>query len=400
MAPIFLGNIIGDIIGDTRIVGGNLQVSGQINTLGNIVAPIFLGNVLGNFANIGNVRMEAGNILANRANIANVQLDASNVVAQYYRGNGSLLEGLVESARYLSAGRNTTQTISSGTWSNIAIVFDLVRESSDITYNSTTGVFTLEAGVTYRVSSQLGFSGGTGYTYAYRLVESVSSVQVGPAFATAAPTSTINNTASGPLDMIFTPSATTNYRIRMTENVGAQSGEVLRGNLGTYLNIVSVSSKPIVSQGGWTKVTDWNFGASTTAPTLATSATRHYAYAVTGKMMSIKGFYNQTATTGASAGSGEYLLAIPGGYQINTTTTGDATVGDVLEIPIGQTTLSTGTGNRSSGVVLAYDSGNIKFANWSVGGLSSNITTIGSAFLPLTSSALYSLYFTAEIPLL
>ena len=404
VAPIFLGNVNGDIrgnlIGDTRIVGGNLEVSGQLNVLGNIVAPIFQGYVLGNYANIGNVRMEAGNILANRANIANVQLDASNVIAQYYRGNGSLLEGLVESARYLSAGRNTTQTISSGTWSNIAIVFDSVRESSGITYNSTTGVFTLEAGVTYRVSSQLGFSGGTGYTYAYRLVESVSSVQVGPAFAIAAPTSTINNTASGPLDMIFTPSATTDYRIRTTENVAAQTGEVLRGNLGTYLNIVSVSSKPIVSQGGWTKVTDWNFGASTTAPTLATSATRHYAYAVTGKMMSIKGFYNQTATTGASAGSGEYLLAIPGGYQINTTTTGVATVGDVLEIPIGQTTLSTGTGNRSSGVVLAYDSGNIKFANWSVGGLSSNITTIGSAFLPLTSSALYSLYFTAEIPLL
>jgi hypothetical protein len=200
--------------------------------------------------------------------------------------------------------------------------------------------------------------------------------------------------------MIFTPSATTDYRIRTTENVAAQTGEVLRGNLGTYLNIVSVSSKPIVSQGGWTKVTDWNFGASTTAPTLATSATRHYAYAVTGKMMSIKGFYNQTATTGAAAGSGEYLLAMPGGYQINTTTTGVATVGDVLEIPIGQTTLSTGTGNRGSGVVLAYDSGNIKFASWSAGGLSANLTPIGSAFLPLTSSALYSLYFTAEIPLL
>jgi hypothetical protein len=117
-------------------------------------------------------------------------------------------------------------------------------------------------------------------------------------------------------------------------------------------------------------------------------------------MMSIKGFYNQTATTGAAAGSGEYLLAMPGGYQINTTTTGVATVGDVLEIPIGQTTLSTGTGNRGSGVVLAYDSGNIKFASWSAGGLSANLTPIGSAFLPLTSSALYSLYFTAEIPLL
>ena len=402
------GNLIGDYanvivgnIGNTRFVGGNVAISGQINVLGNIVAPIFLGNVIGNFGNIGNVRMEAGNILANSANIANVRLDASNVTAQYYLGNGALLTGLVESSRYLSVGRTTDQTRPGSSWANAAVIMDRILVNSGITYNSTTGVVTLEGGITYRVTAQLGWSLFGGYICGFRMVESVSQVQVGPGAAEVFGMSItgVNNPPAPVLDFLITPTVTTTYQLRTTQASNAGAAEDIRADVGTWMNIVSVSSKPIVSQGGWTKVTDWNFGASTTAPTSATSATRHYVWSLTGKMMSIKGFYNQTATTGASAGSGEYLFAMPGGYRIDTTTTGLATVGDVLEIPIGQTTLSTGTGNRSSGVVLAYDSGNIKFANWSVGGLSANITTIGSAFLPLTSSALYSLYFTADIPI-
>jgi hypothetical protein len=278
---------------------------------------------------------------------------------------------------------------------------DRILVNSGITYNATTGIVTLEGGITYRVTAQLGWSLAGGYVCGFRMVESVSQTQVGPGGAETFSMSItgVNNPPTPVLDFLITPTVTTTYQLRTSGATNCGAAEDIRFDVGTWMNIVSVSSKPIVSQGGYTKVTDWTFGGSTTAPTLATSATRHYAWAVTGKMLSIKGFYNQTATTGAAAGSGEYLLAMPGGYRIDTTTTGLATVGDVLEIPIGQTTLSTGTGNRSSGVVLAYDSGNIKFANWSVGGLSSNITTIGSAFLPLTSSALYSLYFTADIPI-
>jgi len=403
VAPFFLGNVIGNFgnIGNVRMEAGNVAVSGQINVLGNVVAPFHLGNVIGNFGNIGNVRMEAGNVLANSANIANVQLDASNVIAQYYRGNGALLTGLVESSRFLSVSRATDQPRSGGTWANAAIILDRVLANSGITYNSTTGVVTLEGGITYRVTAQMGWDSAGGYIFGFRMVESVSQTQVGPGAAEtfAMSVSGVNNPTAPVLDFLITPTVTTTYQLRTTGATNAGAAEAVRFDVGTFMNIVSVSSKPIVSQGGWTKVTDWNFGGSTTAPTLASSATRHYAWAVTGKMLSIKGFYNQTATTGAAAGSGEYLLAMPGGYRIDTTTTGLATVGDILEIPIGQLTLSTGTGNRGAGVVSAYDSGNIKFSAWSAGGLSANITTIGSAFFPLTSSALYSLYFSADIPI-
>jgi hypothetical protein len=222
----------------------------------------------------------------------------------------------------------------------------------------------LEGGITYRVTAQLGWALAGGYICGFRMVESVSQIQVGTGAAETFSMSItgVNNPPVPVLDFMITPTVTTTYQLRTTQATNAGSAEDIRFDVGTFMTIVSVSSKPIVSQGGYTKVTDWNFGGSTTAPTSATSATRHYTWAVTGKMMSIKGFYNQTATTGASAGSGEYLFAMPGGYQIDTATTGLATVGDVLEIPIGQTTLSTGTGNRGSGVVLAYDAGNIKFS--------------------------------------
>ena len=80
-----LGNIIGNYanmhnvvgvignIGNTRFVGGNVAVSGQINVLGNVVALNFIGdnrgNITGDFANvitgnIGNVRIGADNVTA------------------------------------------------------------------------------------------------------------------------------------------------------------------------------------------------------------------------------------------------------------------------------------------------------------------------------------------------
>ena len=70
------GNVIGSFanvaniiavegnVGNTRFLGGNVAVSGQINTLGNIVAPFLIGNIIATQGNIGNVRMTGGNINA------------------------------------------------------------------------------------------------------------------------------------------------------------------------------------------------------------------------------------------------------------------------------------------------------------------------------------------------
>jgi hypothetical protein len=98
-----LGNIIGNYanmhnvvgvignIGNTRFVGGNIAVSGQINVLGNVVALNFVGdnrgNITGDFANvitgnIGNTRFVGGNVaVSGQINVL------GNVVARNFIGD-------------------------------------------------------------------------------------------------------------------------------------------------------------------------------------------------------------------------------------------------------------------------------------------------------------------------
>ncbi|AGE55550.1 Chlorovirus glycoprotein repeat domain-containing protein, partial [Acanthocystis turfacea Chlorella virus MN0810.1] len=114
------GNIIGSYanvsniiatfgnIANVRLSGGNVAVSGQINTLGNVVAPFFVGNgsqlagiSLPGTANLdilnGNITGNTANVVninATNGNIANVRLSGGNVTALYYFGNGSQLTGI------------------------------------------------------------------------------------------------------------------------------------------------------------------------------------------------------------------------------------------------------------------------------------------------------------------
>ncbi|AGE49058.1 Chlorovirus glycoprotein repeat domain-containing protein [Acanthocystis turfacea Chlorella virus Br0604L] len=127
---LFGGNIFGSVsnvsninakfgnIANVRFVGGNIEVSGQVNVLGNVVAPFFIGNgsqltgiaaalpgviaadingnLTGSFSNVSNIIATFGNIANVRFGGGNVAVSGQvnvfgNIVANTFIGNQSIL---------------------------------------------------------------------------------------------------------------------------------------------------------------------------------------------------------------------------------------------------------------------------------------------------------------------
>jgi hypothetical protein len=317
-------------------------------------------------------------------------------------GAGTLSWSSGTMAKYLYVTRTgTSQTISSGTWSNRDVIFNTVNENSGVTYNSTTGIASLEAGVTYRITAGVAWAAAADYYYQYAIVDGSTNTVLSPTFEETPPTEGTDNVSSPAFDWIYTPLANQTVKLRITGST-AGAGEVIRGNLSTFMSVVSISNGPIVSQGGWTNVTGWSFGGTTTAPTSATSSTRNYSWRVDGKMLYMRGFYYQNASAGAANGTGEYLVAIPGGYTINTTATGTATVGTAYGIPLGTCSYNNTTTIGTGGIVLAYDTTRFKlaFANQSGSTTTSTVAALSATNGGLASSAYVQISWSVEIPIL
>ena len=251
------GNVSAEyLLGNGSLLSGIEQYvlpgSANIDITGNVIgAYANVATLIGTTGNVGNVRMTGGNI-----DVSGQVNALGNVVAPFFVGNGSLLTGILSSsplpARYLSAGRTTNQT-SAGSWANVNIIMDTVRASSGITYNTSTGVFTLEGGVTYRITAQINFESLASYAFTFRLVNNTTGAQIGP-FAESFSMSSgsggggggggggTSNPSAPVLDIIVTPTTTTDYRLRMATSTTANSGETLRADTGTFLTIVGLGS--------------------------------------------------------------------------------------------------------------------------------------------------------------
>ena len=103
-------NVLGNVtatygnIGNTRFLGGNVAVSGQINVLGNVVSSYLIGDHAGNvtapYGNIGNTRFLGGNVaVSGQINVI------GNVVSSYligdHAGNVTAPYGNIGNTRFL-----------------------------------------------------------------------------------------------------------------------------------------------------------------------------------------------------------------------------------------------------------------------------------------------------------
>jgi hypothetical protein len=149
--------------------------------------------------------------------------------------NGSKLEGVTYSGSYIQAVRNTNQSYTNSTATDV-IFNSTVSSSGDIALNTSTGVFTLRANRTYKLSASVNFTGVT--TNAYALHEWQTTGGVALASSTgqyALPTT--YSLGNGQVSMtentvIYRPTVDTDVKLRFSPT-DTGTGNILSGTRAT-----------------------------------------------------------------------------------------------------------------------------------------------------------------------
>jgi hypothetical protein len=137
--------------------------------------------------------------------------------------------------------RSGNQTIVSGTWANRDIIFNDVS-SNNFTYNSSTGIATLKAGKTYRITARLAWAAAAVYVLQFRVYNQTTSAFIGPTAEMIQSTNGTNNISDNTLEHIFAVGASdADISIRTTNITNALTGEYIRGDLNTQLIIQQIA---------------------------------------------------------------------------------------------------------------------------------------------------------------
>lgn len=173
--------------------------------------------------------------------------NAALIVTNLQSGNTNFAGAITASAysglpnSWLSAARSGNQTIDSGTWANRDIIFNNIS-SIGFTYNSTTGIATLQAGKTYRITARLAWSAAGLYTLKFRIFNHTTGFFTGPTVEMIQSPNGTFNVSDNTLETIFVVGASdTNISIRTTSDTNALSGEFIRGDLNTQLIIQQIA---------------------------------------------------------------------------------------------------------------------------------------------------------------
>jgi|688.fasta_scaffold10563_23 hypothetical protein len=142
---------------------------------------------------------------------------------------------------WLLAARSGNQTIGSGTWADRDIIFNQYS-SNNFTYNSSTGIATLNAGKTYRITARLAWSAAGIYTLKFRLYNQTTSTFTGPTVELIQSPNGTFNVSDNTLETIFAVGASNvDISIRTTSDTNALSGEFIRSDLNTQLIIQQIA---------------------------------------------------------------------------------------------------------------------------------------------------------------
>lgn len=223
---------------------------------------------------------------------------------------------------YISVLRaGTDQT---GVTANTDLVLNVVGKTSNgIAYNTSNGIFTLRAGVTYDLFASLAFdaySSVDGYI-SYGWVDAITNTLLsGTARTVVTPTSRNVIESSQPYaGGFYTPSVTQTVKLRAITSSGTAE---LRVDA-SFAKVIQVAGANTVSSQVLVVINETvSIGGSTTSPTKSTLMTKDTITLIDDG----SGWCNvdmelifANAGTGATAGSGVYLITLPGGYKFDLT---------------------------------------------------------------------------------
>ena len=203
------------------------------------------GGILGPFSISGTATASsftgAGTGLTGTAASLTIGGNAANVTGTVAIANGGTGATTAAAARtnlgipnsYLYAKRTTNQTIASGVWAYIDIIFSTNSASSGIAYNTSTGVASLTAGKVYRITAGLEwnrYASANSFSVGWNLCNNADNSVISPEIYSASSTWYLNSSNNPTLDMILAPSSNIDVKIRTINNNGYGTDLVLAGN--------------------------------------------------------------------------------------------------------------------------------------------------------------------------
>jgi len=166
--------------------------------------------------------------LLSTVNITTNTLSATSITV-----NGQPTTYGVANPAYAYVYLNTNTSYTNSTFD---MVFDTIGTSNGVPYNTSTGLFTLVAGVTYELETNLyvQFEGSAGYVANYQWVDS-SNNALSPTQGQAIPvTSAFNDNGTVSQSLIYTPSQNINVKVRW---VGVYGGRMLVQGIKTWAKV-------------------------------------------------------------------------------------------------------------------------------------------------------------------
>lgn len=175
---------------------------------------------------------------------------------------GGFAPTIGQASAYITAGRSVNQLL---VGQNTDIIINQVLSSNgSITLNTTTGVFTLRAGVTYNLSASLGcstFSDTTNGYIIFSWVDANTNVKLpGATSGTSVPINRNSNESNVPTtSAIYTPSTNQTVKIRVMDAVGTATIEF-------YVSGVSITQLGTTNTSAFTGVISPSWNISNTYP--------------------------------------------------------------------------------------------------------------------------------------